>query len=518
MNIALRNKVQSAACTTLSRRGMTVIMVLGVISITLALSYAMLRSQTTSVEIQSNLDRRAAARQAAYAGVSIALRKMHNNGWAGVDVPIDQDVSDHQWFVTSFETGDSTLTPGDEDYGEFPFRVTINTFGYAADPTHPDVRSSYRVKAVVQLVRKQLYAEPATWANVRNFTAYQWSGSALTVEFPVRVEGPVYAQGAFSISTDYPSDLTSRSKYYIDLTSMFYAGKGDFRPFNGPISTPYSKQTAATLSLLQNTMGCTVNNISTSFTAPATFPNVTSYQLYPGGKYYEMPVLQTLYGSAISNISLQADPVNNPLGVFYSNGALQMNDNVNLKGTIIAGGSVEQDIRIVGKNVVLEGRVLPALEGSTVKYQLPVAIVKDDFLLYSAGKTTIRGLVAAWDEFSFQRGDSTASCDMQGRAVCYRLNLNGRAPWDLGLAVWQLEYLNFTTQALLGGTAIAHYPIWLQYRQGLNYQPLLTVKPGSADIVDRWHTWNQPVYVPADGDGGLRWNLIDWTDNPRAAN
>jgi hypothetical protein len=64
---------------------MTVIVVLGVISITLALSYAMLRSQVTSVQIQSNLDRRNAARQAAYAGVSAALRAMHQSSWGGVD-------------------------------------------------------------------------------------------------------------------------------------------------------------------------------------------------------------------------------------------------------------------------------------------------------------------------------------------------------------------------------------------------------------------------------------------------
>ena len=31
-----------------------------------------------------------------------------------------------------------------------------------------------------------------------------------------------------------------------------------------------------------------------------------------------------------------------------------------------------------------------------------------------------------------------------------------------------------------------------------------------------WKNWNEPLYLPhADDDGGLRWDLLEWTDSPQ---
>lgn len=520
MNRTIRTK-QSATPTSARapwRRGMTVVVVLGVISITLALSYAMLRSQVTSLEIQSNLDRRAAARQAAYAGISAALRKMHSAEWEGVDVPLSQDLAEEQWYEVSFQTGDASLTSTSTDYAEYPFRVTIHSVGYAADLSQPDIRSTYTVDAVVQLVRKKFYDEPTSWANVRNYTTYQWSGNSSTIEFPTHVQGGSYFQGQMIVSSDYPIDPTSRLRYLSDLNAMRGAGLGDHRPLSGPIDTPLTKQLAATLTLLGTNLGLTVNSIATNTSAPASHPSsTTTYQLYPGGKSYEMPVLQTQYGNTLSGVTLQPDPKFNPLGIYLSNGTLTLGDNTSVKGTIITIGSSEPDLRITGANVNLLGNNLPQLEGSTVPYQLPVALIKDDMYIFGTANASIRGLVAVWDEFAFVRADSTARCDLKGRVVCSRLNLNGRIPWDLSLTAWQTEYLNFTTQAVLGGNAITQFPVWLQQTRGMTYQPLLTIAPDSAEIVHRWQVMDKPVYAAGTGDSGLRWNLIDWIDNPRVA-
>ncbi len=503
------------------RRGMTVVVVLGVISITLALSYAMLRAQMTSTEIQSNLDRRAAARQAAYAGVSAALRKMSDASWQGVDTPLTQDLAEEQWFEVSFETGDANLTSSAPDYAEYPFRVTIHSVGYAADLAQPDVRASYKVQAVVQLIRKKLYDEPAVWSNVRNYTTYQWSGNSSTIEFPTHVEGRSYFQGQLILSSDYPIDPASRLRYLSDLNAMRGAGLGDQRPLSGPIDTPFVKQLTAVLTLLGTNQGVALNDVGINTGAPVNHPSTTtSYKLYPGGKSYDMPVLQSLYGSTLTGVNLQPDPKLNPLGIYLSNGLITLGDNVSVQGTLMTTGSSDPDIRISGDNVSLLGQNLPALEGSTTKYQLPVALVKDDLYIFGTANASIKGLVAVWDEFAYVRADSTAKCDLKGRVVASRLNLNGRIPWDLSLLSWQSEYFNFVLQELLGGgNAIPYFPVWLQYTRALKYEPLLTISPDSAEIVHRWQVWNQPIYAPADSDdGGLRWNLVNWVDNPRVAN
>lgn len=496
------------------RRGMTVIVVLGVISITLALSYAMLRSKTTSVEIQSNLDRANSARQAAYAGVSAALRTLHNNSWGGVDSCLTQNLSDNHWYEVCYETGDPTLTPVDPDFAEFPFRVTVHSIGYAESPNQPDIRVSYRVRVVVELVRKQLSSEPTGWQNARNFLTYHWGGSGMAVEFPVRVEGPMYAQGAITMSADYPADPSSRTQYLDDLAAMKNAGEGDFRPLTGPISTPFIKQTSSTLTLLGTSQQITMNDIASSTTAPVTYPNSqTTYQLYPGGKLYEMPNLHAMYGYTLSGVALEADPITNPLGIFLGQGCVVLADNVSVTGTILTWGT-EPDIRIQGVNVSLTARALPMLEGSNTVYQLPAAIVRDDFHVYSGANCRVRGAVLAWDDFSFLRGDAGTKCDFQGRVVANRMNFLGRASWDLALLTWQTELLNFNLQkSLTGGTP--YFPRYLQRRFGMDPDPLLTIKPDTAEVVHRWQNFSQPVYIAHPDDAGLQWNLIDWTDNPK---
>lgn len=499
-----------------SRPGMTVIIVLGVISIAMALSYAMMRAQTTSIDIQSNLERKNLARQAAYAGISTALRKMHYSTWAGVETPLQDEVGREQWFEVSFSTGDKSLTPASPDYSEYPFRVTIDSTGYAADPARPAARSSYRVRAVAQLVRKKLQPPPGSWAPVKFFTAYQWSGSASTFEFPVRLEGPLWLQGTINISTDYPSDSNSRSTYYADLLAMRDANIGDYRPLNGPIATPFSKQTGSNRSFMQS-WGLTLYDVNLTTDAPASYPTSGQmyYQLYPGGKTYTLPSLQTVYGNTLTGVTLAPDPLENPLGIYLSAGTLLLNTDTKITGTIVTTGT-EPDVRIIGKNVTLEAQTLPAVKGVTAKHQLPVAIVKDDFQLVGDAGCTIRGVVAAWDEFVFERGVSSASCDMKGRVVANKLHLHGRAPWDLTTSEYQAELANFNLQRSASG-GIRYFPQWLKATRDFEPKPLLSIKANAPDIVDHWHTFGQPVYTYGNGDDGLRWNLLQWTDNPPIA-
>lgn len=189
------------------RRGMTVILILGLLTITIALSYAMLRTQATSQQIQTNLNRRNDARQAAHTGLTVALRRMHEPNWAGVNVPVlgyYQDGNRYVVYYVVFETGDANLSPTDPDYDKFPYRVTLKSTGWVVTPPHSGINSMHTATAVVELVPRALSSQPANWASLQNHTVHQWANRPLTCQTPIRIEGPAALQGPISLCADYP--------------------------------------------------------------------------------------------------------------------------------------------------------------------------------------------------------------------------------------------------------------------------------------------------------------------------
>jgi hypothetical protein len=191
------------------KRGIAVLIVLAILSITMALCYAMMRAEFMSSQIQLNYQRRADARLAAYTGLSIALQTIQSSDWAGVQTPLTRNLGEGQSCVVTFQTGDASLQPGDSDYEEFPYRLTLVSTGSVTDPKTSVVTSSFSVEAVVQFVRRKLYDAPANWSNITGYTLYQWgtdSEDTIDLDLPVRIEGPIYAQNKIELAKSYPGD------------------------------------------------------------------------------------------------------------------------------------------------------------------------------------------------------------------------------------------------------------------------------------------------------------------------
>ena len=184
------------------RRGITLIIVMMLISITMALSYAMVRSQISAVQIQNNSSRRDLSYQSALTGISAALRKMSNNSWAGVDTTLSGSLTQYDTYQVTFTTGDSSLTPGSANYSDYPYRVTLLSTGSSVDPAH-GTTTTRRIQAVVRLIVAQLGAETSEWPAMQQFTAYQTNTKPFTLNVPCRIEGPVRVQGAVTICPDY---------------------------------------------------------------------------------------------------------------------------------------------------------------------------------------------------------------------------------------------------------------------------------------------------------------------------
>ena len=163
------------------RRAIATVVVLLLISITLALSYSIMRSQSTNIRIQQNSERRTVTRQSARSvalmGMKVALAEMYTADWAddatGVSLGLKAQVNTYQRYEVTYATGDPTLDSDDEDYEDWPYRVTLLSTGYAADSENPSNEWTHQIRAVVQLVPRYLSDEPADWAEIKKYTLFQ---------------------------------------------------------------------------------------------------------------------------------------------------------------------------------------------------------------------------------------------------------------------------------------------------------------------------------------------------------
>ena len=496
---------------TADRRGVAILVVLVVISVAFALSYAIMRSQGTALLIQQNAHLGASARQAAMTGLTAALKKMHTDEWAGVDTTLSGSLGSHEGFEVTYTTGDPSLESGDDDYAEYPYRVTLLSTGYAADPGDPQRVVTHQMRAVVRLVPRKLADEPTDWATMQESTVHQSKKENFEVDIPCQFQGRVRVQGKLKIGAHYPNDGEAWWRYLRDLRLMRSAGYPDCRPFTGPVYLPYSEQDAFHLLALTFALGVTANNAplqeaASDWVKPTS---LTSYQIYPGGPAYEIPEL----GDALENVTLKPDPASNPLGIFYRDGSITIRTNVTIRGSLFC----KDDITIEGEGVRFEPVELPGLSGSDVPLRLPVVSCRN-FTVKSTGGGSVAGLAAVFDEFKIEKGPETAQFSLTGRLITRKLYVKEREPWkDLD---WEGCYDDFEDQ-LHDDPSVPYFPIWMAGR-GRDPTPLLTIQPDSDPFTYHWHNWYDPIFVPHPDDAteldpdhpGLRWELIQWTDNP----
>jgi hypothetical protein len=505
-----RRRTAHAPCRP---RGMAVVLVLGLLAITLAISYATLRGQGTTSQLAQNNSRALDARAAAQSGLAAALRKISENAWSGVAIPLGSNVTNHSWYQVTFTTGDAKLATTDSQYGEYPFRLTIDSVGYAADPQNPAVRAEHHSRCVVQLVRKRLTAEPANWTTFTNNTVYQYSNDNVYVQFPVRIGGAATLMGRLSdFCTEYPGNVAARDQYLSDLKLRRVNGLPDYRPFPSSLTIRgiATDQDAATMTLLTAKLGMVLVEPLVAPGTPVSHPGaVLTYKLYPGGKDYAVPILQNNYGNPIQNVTAGPDPVINPLGVFRSSGSLSVQSNVDITGTIITDGATE--IQLTGTNIKLKPFNLPSLYGSSQIRQLPTAMILDDLELHSGASAQLNGAVIVWDEFEIKNGATSTSLNLTGNLLVKKLLLKGRAPWTQTAATWNTDNMLFAAQ-LVGPSPILYFPDYMQTQKGFVVKPNLTFSPDSSGVKPHWHDWSQPVYQADPADPGLKWEVVRWEE------
>ncbi len=210
----------SAACHRAGRRGMTVLVVLALVSIALAMSFAIMRSQMTGVQVQANNARSDQARAAAYAGLSAAMRAMRLTEWTGVGTTLSASTNATDSYSVNFIAGDTSLTAGASDYSNLPYRVTLLSTGTSVDPAQPSLSSTYQVQAVLRLIPRQTSTAPSNWSTLLSYTLYQLTYSSFYLAVPCHIEGPVRLQSALNLADAYSWSSSQRSRYFSDLNLM----------------------------------------------------------------------------------------------------------------------------------------------------------------------------------------------------------------------------------------------------------------------------------------------------------
>ncbi len=490
------------------RRGFSALIVLLLIAVTLGLSYASIRSQSVNVRIQRNASFRVSARSAAISGLTMALKAMHTDAWKGVDTTLTGRLSPHENFEVRFTTGDPLLWPGHADFDRYPYRVTLDAVGYAADPIHPTSIATHRAQVVVELIPRALSAPPAGLDDLLDHTLSQWDSGKCELCVPFHVEGPVRFRDRLNLSQALKWSSDPWWWYHSGLNEMRNAGRPDRRPLSGLVRFPFSRQDDNVHNLLRFALQVKTEDApSTALFAWQSTDAVTSYQLYAGGKVYEVAGVS----ANIENIQLGPDPLTNPAGWFARSGTVHLRDGGAIRGSLFTRGS-SSDIEVRGQGVVLEAFDLPALDGTSEPVHLPVLVGAGNIRFHRDSDATLSGLVLARDTFDVRAAEQRRlALRIEGHAAGRNLSIGPRSDWDRTETWWSTMWLLFWLQRSDG---IAWFPEWLRLAAGFDLEPRLAFVQGTRPIRYHYYNPNQPIYVSHPDDEGLRWNVVRWTMNP----
>ncbi|HEV2293500.1 MAG TPA: hypothetical protein VGR35_06560 [Tepidisphaeraceae bacterium] len=346
------------------RRGVAMLLVLGVVIMAAVLGYAMLSSAAITKQASSNAAAAVSAQGIAESGVHIALYYLQNPdkapGYPATYPNTEQYDRDRRFWTG---TGGQFIDLGSPSIGQV--KVAVTRVSEAN-------RWEYQIESVGRAPGGAL--ERCVLARSRVNAEYRFDHAVLTsydVNYGqyMRIEGDAYSNGGLSIRS-----------------GGAVVGRGIRRK--------------ATLTSVLPTLG---------WQAPPALPRVIpkfdeirSYRTYelPAGTFNEATALtQTqlgrggLLGLGGSAQLFEATPTN-PAGVYYAPGDLTINSDVEFRGTLIVYGNLQ----IVGDNVRIRAAPgFPALVvGGNVKFGGVLTLApkaRVEGLMYTAGRLDASGLL-----------------------------------------------------------------------------------------------------------------------------
>lgn len=445
-----------------SQRGVSLVVVMIAISMSMALTYAALSSQARGVQVRQNVNRLELARQAAESGAAIALNQLQSSAWSGVATPLSGTLTTDKLggttYSVTFCTIDGQTSPAAYPTGKGQTSLSSSSSFFDANSnglstSSADAAATATRQAFQLLVRSvgkwqsatdaldfvtetievgvelqprvpgrqiiapdiaqatDVFASNAGYDTIQNYTLFASAGSSsspsLTLQPGQRIDGPSWLTQGVSIFNSPKWKSTTRADFLTSTGTVYSTTSGSTvsllhpHPFGGSV-TMLSSFTAAETTDLTSLKVSRLNATSTPSTPSVTFANWKTYQLYQGGFTYSAA---TLTNSTLTNTVLRPSQLN-PLGVFYYQGNLTIGSNTVVQGTLVCSGQ----ITINGNNVNLASvnwrdSVGSTLVASSDLFPRAPAIVAQNLVMSSTPRVSIDGAVLLTSTFSGGDGD-----------------------------------------------------------------------------------------------------------------
>ncbi|QDV54043.1 hypothetical protein [Gimesia fumaroli] len=454
-----------------SRSGISLILVMFALSMSLVLTYSFIQTQSVLTQISENGARRDLAMNAARAGMNDALNRLNTLEWGGVN---DQYLREFQ----SDSDGTSTYNisfQAPNDSLNSVLELEVHSLGVWTSAENNNLRSEYQITAKVQLVPRlkdrailpgdsasatDQATNPGDYDEISQYALFAEEGRDSLILDPCdRIDGNLWLNDELVLYEDPNWNSSVRSIFLQDLgnrlvtfpdgsTSLSDASLQYPHPIAGNITFYHSPSSS-----IQQDLADLKINWSMTVEKPAIPSSDTSkfstYQLYAGGPEYQaVSVSSSLY-----NETLRPTP-ENPLGIFYRNGSINIFDNVVIQGTLIA----KNKIFFRGKGIHLtafnwkDATGEPLVSDADRWPRLPT-VIADDIDFERDTQTTIEGAVVCHDDLSGAGG----SVDFPGVSV---IQLTGTATATSIEQPYSTITLN-EFRILDSLTANGNYAIWL---------------------------------------------------------
>jgi hypothetical protein len=403
-----------------SRRGLALIVVMVAISAALVLTYALVRTQTTSLQISRNGSRRDWARQAAETGAAVAVERIQSTDWAGVATSLSRQTS-----ADSSGTVSYTITFRRLESSDFPtlpgaaaLYVVIQSTGIWQAADDANNRVERRVEVVVRLsprvdgrpintgdslVANDRAPNISGFDEIQKYALFADRGrTSLVLEPGHRIDGDVWLNDKLRLYQDPFWSASIRRDVLESIGSRYVSASGASHPH--PLSGRITFKRTPSDSVKNDLawLGVSWNNAPSSLSLPAvTFSDWQTYRLYEGGFEYSAVEI----GGSLRNVTLGPTP-DNPLGVFYHSGPVVLDDNVTIRGTLVCTDKVS----IVGDRVRFgsfnwrndSGEEI--VSGSAGWPRLPAIVALDVFIDLSV-RFTVDGAVVVTRKLDGAGGD-----------------------------------------------------------------------------------------------------------------
>ncbi|WP_298869313.1 hypothetical protein [uncultured Gimesia sp.] len=399
-----------------TRSGVSLILVMFALSMSLVLTYSFIQTQSVLTQISENASRRDLAMNAARAGITDALNRLNSLDWTGIS---DQ----YQRTFQSDTDGDSTYTisfDAPADSLSTALELEIHSLGAWVSAENNNMRSEYQITVKVRLVPRlngrtilpgdsaaatDLETNPGDFDLIRQYALFAEEGTKSLILDPCdRIDGNLWLYNDLVPYGDPHWSADVRSAFLQDLGNRFVTfPQGSTNLSDASIQYPHPLAGNITFynspssAIQQDLTDLKVNWSATTkkLTVPSPdYSLFSSYQLYAGGPTYHAVSVN----SSLSDVTLTPTK-ENPLGIFYCNGSLNVYSNVIIQGTLVAKNKIcfkGIGIHVTAFNWKGAGGE-PIISDAHLWPRLPT-LVADDIDFARDTQTTIEGAVVCHDD------------------------------------------------------------------------------------------------------------------------